>query len=189
MATYAELQVTTNFSFLRGASHPEELVVTAAALGLSAIGITDRNTLAGVVRAHVVAKQVGIRLVVGARLDLEAGNSPHPNPLPTGEGDLAATHPLPSRERGSGAGPSLLCFPTDRAAYGRLSRLLSVGRQRAAKGECRIWLADLLAHGAGQIIVALPPEQLDKEFSTALLSLINNFKDRELSCGKQTLSW
>lgn len=82
---YAELQVTTNFSFLRGASHPEELVVTAASLGLAAIAITDRNTLAGMVRAHVIAKQVGIRLVVGARLDLEAGNSPHPNPLPTGE--------------------------------------------------------------------------------------------------------
>ena len=127
--SYAELQVTSNFSFLRGASHPEELVVTAASLGLVAIGITDRNTLAGVVRAHVVAKQVGIRLVVGARLDLEDA-------------------------------PSLLCFPTDRAAYGRLARLLSMGRQRAPKGECRIWLTDLLAHGEGQIIVALPPENL-----------------------------
>jgi error-prone DNA polymerase len=59
-----------------------------------------------------------------------------------------------------------------------LSRLLSVGRQRAPKGECRIWLADLLAHGEGQIVVALPPEQLDKEFSTTLLTLINNFKNR-----------
>ena len=84
MATYAELQVTSNFSFLRGASHPEELVVTAAALELSAIAVTDRNTLAGAVRAHVVAKQVGIKLVIGARLDLE--DSPHPFPLPGGEG-------------------------------------------------------------------------------------------------------
>jgi error-prone DNA polymerase len=147
MASYAELQVTTNFSFLRGASHPEELMVTAAALGLSAIGITDRNTLAGVVRAHVVAKQVGIRLVVGARLDLVDA-------------------------------PSLLCFPTDRAAYGRLSRLLSVGRQRARKGECRIGLADLLAHGEGQIIIALPPEHLNEGFSTTLSNLIYNFKNR-----------
>jgi hypothetical protein len=106
--SYAELRVTSNFSFLRGASHPEELVVTAAALGLSAIGITDRNTLAGVVRAHVVAKQVGMRLVVGARLDLGASH-----PLPEGEGDPAAatTLPLPRRERegpvqgeGEGAG-------------------------------------------------------------------------------------
>ena len=81
------------------------------------------------------------------------------------------SHPLPSRERVSGAGLRVLCFPTDRAAYGRLSRLLSVGRQRAPKGECRLWLADLLAHGEGQIVVALPPEQPDEEFSTALLTL------------------
>ena len=209
--SYAELQVTSNFSFLRGASHPEELVVTAAALGLSAIAVTDRNTLAGVVRAHVVAKQVGIRLVVGARLDLEADGSPHPDPLPAKaetsplpsreregpaqrEGEGAAgtspagdvspsparvrSHPLPSRERVSGAGLGLLCFPTDRAAYGRLSRLLSVGRRRAPKGECRLGLADLLAYGEGQIVVALPPEQPDQEFSTALLSLRDHFKER-----------
>jgi error-prone DNA polymerase len=55
-------------------------------------------------------------------------------------------------------GPSLLCFPTDRAAYGRLSRLLTTGRRRAVKGECRLGLADVLAHGEGQIMVALPPE-------------------------------
>ena len=214
--SYAELQVTSNFSFLRGASHPEELVVTAAALGLSAIAVTDRNTLAGVVRAHAVAEQVGIRLVVGARLDL--GASPHPDPLPTREGEKCLkadtstlpsrererpaqredegpagknpdvvvspsparvrSHPLPSRERASGAGLGLLCFPTDRAAYGRLSRLLSVGRRRAPKGECRLGLADLLAHGEGQIVVALPPEQSDETFSTGLLTLRDHFHDR-----------
>lgn len=104
MAAYAELQVTTNFSFLRGASHPDELVLTAAALGHSAVAVTDRNTLAGVVRAHSAAKQVGIRLVVGVRLDLRDA-------------------------------PSLLCFPTDRAAYGRLCRLLTLGNRRAPKGN------------------------------------------------------
>ena len=70
MTAYAELQITSNFSFLRGGSHPEELVLRAAELGLSAIALTDRNTLAGVVRAHIAAKEVGIRFVVGARLDL-----------------------------------------------------------------------------------------------------------------------
>ncbi len=69
MTSYAELQVTSNFSFLHGASHPEELVARAAALGHEAIAITDRNTLAGVVRAHLAARETGIRLVVGARLD------------------------------------------------------------------------------------------------------------------------
>lgn len=68
MKAFAELCVASNFSFLRGASHGDELVVTAKALGLSAIGIADRNTLAGVVRAHVAAKEHGLRLLVGARL-------------------------------------------------------------------------------------------------------------------------
>ena len=67
---YAELQVTTNFSFLRGASHGEELVAQAHALGLAAIAVTDRNTLSGVVRAHLAAKELGLKLIVGARLDL-----------------------------------------------------------------------------------------------------------------------
>ena len=71
MTAYAELQITSNFSFLRGGSHPEELVLRAHELGLAALALTDRNTLAGVVRAHVAAKEVGIRLVVGARLDLD----------------------------------------------------------------------------------------------------------------------
>ena len=124
---YAELQVTTNFSFLRGASHPEEMVRTAAELGLAAVAVSDRNTLAGVVRAHVAAREAGMRLVVGARLDLVDA-------------------------------PSLLCLPSDRTAYGRLSRLLTIGRRRAPKGSCEIGLADLLEHATGQILIALPPE-------------------------------
>ncbi len=72
---YTELQVTTNFTFLRGASHPEELVEQAAALGYAAIAITDRNTLAGIVRAHAAAKKIGIRIIVGCRLDLLDGPS------------------------------------------------------------------------------------------------------------------
>tara|TARA_Y100000052_G_scaffold13882_1_gene13386 strand:- start:42454 stop:46101 length:3648 start_codon:yes stop_codon:yes gene_type:complete len=70
---FAELAVTTNFSFLRGASHAAEFVAAAKALGMSAIGVADRNTLAGVVRAHIAAKEMGVRLLVGARLVLEDG--------------------------------------------------------------------------------------------------------------------
>ena len=70
VTSYAELQVTSNFSFLRGASHPEELVLRAAELGLEAIALTDRNSFAGLVRAHVKAKEVGLRFVPGVRLDL-----------------------------------------------------------------------------------------------------------------------
>ena len=72
---YTELQVTTNFTFLRGASHPEEMVEHAAALGYQAIAITDRNTFAGIVRAHAAAKKTGIKLIVGCRLDLLDGPS------------------------------------------------------------------------------------------------------------------
>ncbi len=71
---YIELQVTSNFSFLRGASHPEELIEYAAGLGYKAIAITDRNTLAGIVRAHVAAKKAGIRLIIGCRLELLDGS-------------------------------------------------------------------------------------------------------------------
>ena len=124
--SYAELQATTNFSFLRGGSHPEELVMRAAELGYSAIGVADRNTLAGVVRAHSAAKRAGIELLVGARLDLQDG-------------------------------VSLLCFPQDKPAYARLSSLLTLGKRRAEKGDCHLWLSDLPDYAEGQCVVVLPP--------------------------------
>ncbi len=146
--TYAELQVTTNFSFLRGAAHPAELVMTAAALGHGAIAITDRNSLAGVVRAHQAAKEVGLRLVVGCRLDLCDGTS-------------------------------LLVFPEDRAAYGRLTRLLTSGKRRAPKGECRLDYADVVTHGEGQVVVVLPPEPaVSDEFADVAARVAADFAGR-----------
>src|ERR1700722_2179460 len=127
---YAELSAVSNFSFLRGASHPEELVRQAKNLGLAALALADRNTLAGVVRAHIAAKQTGLRFLCGARLDFQ---------------DAA----------------SVLAFPTDRAAYGRLAQLLTDGKRRAPKGECHLTLADLLAYGDGQRLIVLPPDQPD----------------------------
>ena len=128
MPRYAELDVTTNFSFLRGGSHAEELVATAKALELEAIAVTDRNTLAGVVRAHLAAKEVGgIKFIVGARLDLQDA-------------------------------PSLLAYPRDRAAYGRLCRLLTLGQRRAEKGQCTLFLDDVTSHAEGLIFIALPPD-------------------------------
>ncbi len=131
MTAYAELQVSTNFSFLRGASHAEELVATAAELGHAALAVTDRNTLAGVVRAHVAAKEIGLPLVVGTRLDLQD--------------EL-----------------SVLVLPRDRPAYGRLSRLLTLGKRRAPKGDCHLTLNDLLGEendgGESQVWIILPPD-------------------------------
>ena len=140
MRGYAELAVTTNFSFLRGASHPAEYVSQAALLGQAAIGIADRNTLAGVVRAHTQARDIGSRLLVGARL-------------------------VP-RE-----GPELICYPTDRAAYGRLSQLLSLGKRRAEKGDCDLTLADIEAHAGGSLFILLPPDPPDAGFEATLARL------------------
>lgn len=130
---YTELQVTTNFSFLRGASHPQEVVAQAAQMGFSEIGITDHNTLAGIVRAHAAARESGIRLIVGARLNLQDG-------------------------------PSLLCYPTDCAAYSRLSNLLTIGNRRTEKGKCLLYKEDLYQHAAGSRFILIPPDTLNKEF-------------------------
>ncbi|MDE2385113.1 MAG: error-prone DNA polymerase [Alphaproteobacteria bacterium] len=130
MTRYAELAVTTNYSFLQGASHPSELVEQAKALGLAAIGIADHNTLAGVVRAHAALQELPEpkpRLLVGARLVFADGT------------------------------PDILAYPADRAAYGRLCRLLSLGKLRAPKGDCRLGLGDLLAWQEGLLLVVLPP--------------------------------
>ena len=143
---YAELQVTSNFSFLRGASHPEELIERACAMGFRAVALTDRNTLAGVVRAYHAAKQAkaeeaGLRFIAGARLDLEDG-------------------------------PSLLCLPMTRAGYGRLARLITDGRRRAPKGECRLWRADVVRaarwSAADQVFVVVPPEEPGPDFPEQL---------------------
>ncbi|CAN5411542.1 error-prone DNA polymerase [soil metagenome] len=130
---YTELQVTTNFSFLRGASHPEELVEQALALGYTEIAITDRNTFAGIVRAHSAAKKKGIRIIAGCRLDLLDG-------------------------------PSLLALPTNKAAYSRLSNLLSKGNLRAEKGECFLYKADVFEYANDIKFIVLPPDELNQEF-------------------------
>ena len=140
MTAFAELVAATNFSFLRGASHAHEIVGQAAALGLAAIGIADRNTLAGVVRAHTAAKEHNIRLCVGARLI-------------TTDGFEAA------------------CYPIDRAAYGRLCRLLTAGNLRAIKGQCAFSFAEMLAAGEGQIFIVLPPRELAPQFVERLGAL------------------
>jgi len=145
MAAYAELAALSNFSFLEGASHADELAIAAAARGISALAISDRNSLAGVVRGHRAAKQAGLRYVVGARLDLvRDGTAYEAKPL-----DAGGRPRVPD-------GFSLLAWPEDRAAYARLSRLISRGRQRAPKGACWLSLADVLDHAEGQVFALLP---------------------------------
>jgi len=133
-AALAEIAATTNFSFLRGASHPKEMVAQAAVLGYAAIGIADRNSLAGVVRAYDALNQMREqtsatlpKLLVGARLVFVDGT------------------------------PDILAYPSDRAGYGRLCRLLSDGKLRAPKGECLLTLSDLLKWQEGLLLVVMPP--------------------------------
>ena len=143
---YAELQVTSHFSFLRGASSCEELFATAAVMGIEALGVVDRNSLAGIVRAHEAAKTTGVRLVVGCRLELSDGMA-------------------------------VLVYPTDRAAYARLCRLLSLGKKRAGKGKCDLGWSDLVAYGAG-LLAVLVPDVADEDCALRLRRLRDAFGDR-----------
>jgi error-prone DNA polymerase len=152
MTRYAELAVTTNFSFLRGASHPEEMVATADDLGLAAIGIADRNTFAGVVRAYKEARDRKIKLLVGTRLVTTDGFE-------------------------------VIAYPIDRPAYGRLCRLLTQGNLKAKKGECHLEFHDVLAAAEGQMLIALPPDDLSPDFTARLGALARAAPGRSFLAG------
>jgi error-prone DNA polymerase len=132
MTAYAELAVTTNFSFLRGASHPEEMVETAIEFGLTGIGIADRNSFAGVVRAYAQAKDRNIKLLVGTR-------------LVTIDGFEVLTYPTDREAYGR------LC---------RLLTDCNQKAKKVGKGECRLTFNDILSASEGQIFIALPPLDL-----------------------------
>ncbi|GLS46764.1 error-prone DNA polymerase [Methylobacterium brachythecii] len=171
---YAELVAVTNFSFLRGASTPQDMVLTALLLGQSGIGIADRNTVAGVVRAHRALKE------------LRAEGLPMPEKLRDGSGPgefVFVEHPLAPaipftqeelRERAAAfrlvvgarlvfadGTPDIVAYPVDRAGWGHLCRLLTLGNRRARKGECILHLDDLLADPAGLLLIVMPPRRLD----------------------------
>ena len=186
---YVELQVSSNFSFLRGASHPDELALAAGALGVRGFAVTDRNTMAGVVRAHMACKDAGLPFIVGCRLDLIRDARPEVEGKrrltrvsrtqarkPSGtqrDATEALVEPRDARPDGS-----FLAYPTDRAAYGRLCRLLTLGRRRAPKGECFIDLEDLRAHADGVILITLPPPVPDQSFMLRLLDLARQWQGR-----------
>ncbi len=167
------LSVTTNFTFLTGASHPEEMVQRAAALDHAAVAVTDTNTLAGVVRAHLAAKEAGIRLVVGCRLLF--GEAPH------GGHGVDADETRPTVSGGTRQPLSVLVYPTDFAAYSRLCRLLTLGRRRAPKGQCHLALHDLVQHQEGLVAVLVPPPVLDQELIEVAAGLAAVFDDDRFS--------
>lgn len=134
---FAEIGITTNFSFLHGGSHPQDYVNQASEIGMHTVGIADRNTLAGVVRAYSELKNPEVknppRFLVGSRIVFIDGT------------------------------PDILVYPRDRAAYGCLCQLLTKGKLAADKGECKLTLADLLEFSEGQLLVLMPPRRIDKQ--------------------------
>ena len=135
---YAEIGITTNFSFLRGGSHPQDYVHQAAHLGLCAIGIADHNTMAGVVRAYKELDNPALKfkpkLLIGSRLVFIDGT------------------------------PDILAFPRDRAAYGRLCQLLTRGKrgEGTLKGECHLKFNDLLEFAEGQLLALALPHRFEE---------------------------
>src|SRR5437588_1080802 len=164
-SAYAELAVTTNFSFLRGASHPHEFILQAAALGLAGIGIADRNSVAGVVRAYSAVEEwnehvrnekekkgidlPALKLIVGARLVF------------------------------SDSTPDILAYPQNRAAWGRLTRLLTVGKSRGEKAECILFLDDLIEYIAGLNLIVMPLTRIKADALKDVLSRLTSAAVRQ----------
>lgn len=146
MATYVELQVTSHFSFLRGASSPEELFSAAKQLGHEALGLADWGSVAGVVRGWDGQKTTGVRMIAGARVTTTEGYT-------------------------------TLLYPTDRAAWSRLTRLLSIGKARGGKGYCILDWADLAGRTEG-LIGILVPDLPDATTASQLAALSEAFGAR-----------
>src|SRR6195952_4330622 len=143
---YAEIGITTNFSFLRGGSHPQEYVHQASELRLSVIGLSDHNTLAGVVRAYKELENPEVtykpKLLIGSRLIFMDGT------------------------------PDILVYPRDREAYGRLCQLLTRGKRAAEKGECHLRLDDLMEFSEGQLMVLALPHRFETAKTLKILDYL-----------------
>ncbi|WP_308514918.1 error-prone DNA polymerase [Sphingomonas flavescens] len=149
--TYVELNATSHFSFLRGVSSCEELCSAAAMLGYRELGFTDRNSVAGLVRATIAGDQTGIRPIIGCRLDLQEG-------------------------------ASVLVWPEDRAAWSRMTRLLTIGKSRAdprkgEKGQCHLYWEDVAGWSEG-LVAALVPDKADAVTETQLAQMADIFGKR-----------
>ncbi len=135
---FAELAAATHFSFLDGASSPAAMVEAAVALGHAGIGIADKNTVAGVVRAHVAVREL-------AEAAKEAGREPPAFRLAVGARLVFAD-----------GTPDVIAYPAHRHGWGRLTRLLTLGNRRADKGGCILHLADLIGHADGLLLIMMP---------------------------------
>jgi error-prone DNA polymerase len=152
---YAELHCITNFSFLEGASHPDELVSRASELGYRALAITDRNSLAGVVRAHTAATQLAQEGEIQSKFKLLIG------------AEIVSIDAVPA-----------VLLATDRRAYGRLTQLITRGRRNAPKGECRITFDDIAEHSDGLLACPYCDKEQGDDFFQDVLRYREVFGDR-----------
>ena len=159
---FTELSATSNFTFLTGASHPEEYISRAAFLGLPALAIADTNSVAGIVRAHTEAREIARQ--VAERRALESQNGPIGPPAPDPQPPEWAHTPrlIPAARLCLTEGIELTALPRDRTGWARLCRLISTGRLRAEKGTCRLTIADLLENGGHMALLLHPPGRQDK---------------------------
>ncbi len=197
----AELCITSNFTFLTGGSHPEEYLDRAAFQGISAIAIADDNSVAGIVRAHTRARAVRrsvekrlkadqnpIGPPIGDFLKSPVGRALHGNDQKTRPGHTSASggpditnapRLMPAARILTEDGPPVTMIPRDRAAWGRLCRLLTLGRRRAEKGECRLAFQDLIEWGEGSELLLHPPQgKMTREWNRAALRLVRRFPEQ-----------
>ncbi|MCR8724263.1 error-prone DNA polymerase [Frigidibacter sp. ROC022] len=174
---FIELSVTSNFSFLTGGSHPEEYVDQAAAMGMAGLAVADANSVAGIVRAHVRAREVA-RLVQQRReADRDPIGPPCPEGLPRPVSAPIYTTPrlIPAARLVLRDGFTATALPRDRAAWGNLCRLLTLGRTRTAKGSCDLGMDDLLDRGAGLELLLHPPAEKVDRWRTQAARLLRRF--------------
>ncbi len=174
MMHYAEFATATNFSFLRGASQPRDLVLTALLLGHRGIGIADRNTVSGVVRAHSALEELRREGVVPPE-KLRDGGGPgefvwKEHPQPDGAGIDASRLRAHAQNFKLAVGtrlvfadstPDILAYPKNRNGWGCLTRLLTLGNGRAKKGDCILTLDDLIADAKDLLLVVMPDRRLE----------------------------
>lgn len=175
---YVEFQSYSNFSFLRGASSPQELVTHAAALGYPALGLSDRHSIAGVVRAHFAAKKAGISLLVGTEVALY---QTQPQTKVQRQIDPHFLETTPSRIPPNCLPLSLLLYPTSKSAYANLCKLLSIGKRRAPKARCFLNIKDIASLHHGLLAVVLVHSLKDKQLLEHIAALKSIFDADRLS--------
>lgn len=169
---YAELAATSHFSFLRGTSHPGDMVLAALLCGQAGLGLADRNTLAGVVRAWTALNEIREHGMLPGRR-VRVGGSPGEFAfIKAAMNNPALIEEIKARARCfrlvlgarlvfNDDAPDILAYPETRAGWARLTRLLTLGNRRAIKGQCEIGLADLLADPEGLLLIVMPPKRLE----------------------------